>query len=210
MAEITFGNPNRRMVSAIDSITMPAPFYPSLHGWFGTTKFTRAWEPALLWNQLLGVLGLLAVLVLLIACVNVANLMTAQAAARAQEMALRISIGAGRRRLVQLILCQSALLAFLASVLCAIFAAWSAPFVLSLINPPENPARLALDADWRVLLFGFGLIILVVLLLGLFPALRVSAVRPVVALKGGEDPHSPRRLMRGAVALQVAFCFLVF
>jgi hypothetical protein len=30
----------------------PAPFYPSLHGWFGTTKFTRAWEPALLWNQL--------------------------------------------------------------------------------------------------------------------------------------------------------------
>jgi predicted permease len=60
-----------------------------------------------------------------------------------------------------------------------------------------------------VLLFGFALIILVVLLLGLLPALRASAVRPVVALKGGEDPHSPRRFMRGAVALQVAFCFLV-
>ncbi len=124
-------------------------------------------------------------------------------------MALRISIGAGRRRLVQLILCQSALLALLASVLGAFFAAWSAPFVLSLVNPPDNPARLALPADWRVLLFGFGLIILVVLLLGLLPALRASAVRPVAALKGGEDPHSPRRLMRGAIALQVAFCFLV-
>jgi predicted permease len=161
------------------------------------------------YRRLLGVLGLLAVLVLLIACVNVANLMTAQAAARAQEMALRISIGAGRRRLVQLILCQSALLAFLASILGAFFAAWSAPFVLSLINPPENPARLALDADWRVLLFGFGLILLVVLLLGLLPALRASAVRPVAALKGGEDPHSPRRLIRGAIALQVAICFLV-
>ena len=136
-------------------------------------------------------------------------MMTAQAAARAQEMALRISIGAGRRRLVQLILCQSALLALLASVLGAFFAAWSAPFVLSLVNPPDNPARLALAADWRVLLFGFGLIILVVLLLGLLPALRASAVRPVAALKGGEDPHSPRRLMRGAIALQVAFCFLV-
>ncbi len=85
-------------------------------------------------------------------------MMTAQAAARAQEMALRISIGAGRRRLVQLILCQSALLALLASVLGAFFAAWSAPFVLSLVNPPDNPARLALPADWRVLLFGFGLI----------------------------------------------------
>ena len=41
-----------------------------------------------------------------------------------------------------------------ASVLGAFFAAWSAPFVLSLVNPPDNPARLALPADWRVLLFG--------------------------------------------------------
>jgi predicted permease len=81
--------------------------------------------------------------------------------------------------------------------------------VLSLVNPPDNPARLALPADWRVLLFGFALIILVVLLLGLLPALRASAVRPVAALKGGEDPHSPRRLMRGAIAVQVAFCVLV-
>jgi putative ABC transport system permease protein len=161
------------------------------------------------YRRLLGVLGLLVALVLVIACVNVANMMTAQAAARAQEMALRISIGAGRRRLVQLILVQSALLALLALMLGAFFAAWSAPFVLSLVNPPDNPARLALPADWRVLLFGFALIILVVLLLGLLPALRASAVRPVAALKGGEDPYSPRRLMRGAIALQVAFCFLV-
>jgi predicted permease len=161
------------------------------------------------YRRLLGILGLLVALVLLIACVNVANMMTAQAAARAHEMALRISIGAGRRRLVQLILAQSALLALLASVLGALIAAWSAPFVLSLISPPDNPARLALPADWRVLLFGFGLIIFVALMLGLLPALRASAVRPVAALKGGEDPHSPRHLMRGAVALQVAFCFLV-
>jgi predicted permease len=161
------------------------------------------------YRRFLGVLGLMVALVLLIACVNVANMMTAQAAARAQEMALRISIGAGRRRLVQLILSQSALIALLSSILGAFFAAWSAPFVLSLVNPPDHPARLALPADWRVLLFGFGLIVLVVLMLGLLPALRASAVRPVAALKGGEDPHSPRRLMRGAIALQVAFCFLV-
>lgn len=161
------------------------------------------------YRRLLGALGLLAGLVLLIACVNVANMMTAQAAARAHEMALRISIGAGRRRLVQLILAQSALLALLASILGAFFAVWAAPFVLSLVNPPDNPARLDLPPDWRVLVFGFGLIVLVVLLLGLLPALRASAVRPVAALKGGEDPHAPRRLMRGAIALQVAFCCLV-
>jgi predicted permease len=161
------------------------------------------------YRRFLAVLGLMVGLVLLIACVNVANMMTAQAAARAQEMALRISIGAGRRRLVQLILIQSALLAFLAAILGTFFAAWSAPFVLGLVNPPDNPARLDLPADWRVLLFGLGLIVLVVLLLGLLPALRASAVRPVAALKGGEDPHSPRRLLRGAIALQVAFCLLV-
>ncbi len=161
------------------------------------------------YRRYLGILGLLAGLVLLIACVNVANMMTAQAAARGHEMALRVSIGAGRRRLVQLILCQSALLALFASGLGALFAAWSAPFVLSLINPPDNPARLVLPADGRVLLFGLGLIVLVVLVLGLLPALRASSVRPVAILKGGEDPHSPRRLMRGAIALQVAFCFLV-
>ena len=161
------------------------------------------------YRRYLGILGLLAALVLLIACANVANMMTAQAAARAQEMALRISIGADRRRLVQLILAQSALLALLSSVLGAFFAAWSAPFVLNLINPPDNPARLVLPVDWRVLLFGCGLILLVVLLLGFLPALRASAVRPVAALKGGEDPHSPRRLMRGAIVLQVAFCVLV-
>ena len=161
------------------------------------------------YGRYLGVLGLLAALVMLIACANVANMMTAQAAARAEEMALRISIGAGRRRLLQLILAQSALLAVLSSVLGAFFAAWSAPFVLSLINPPENPARLALPADWRVLLFGVVVVVVVIGFVGLLPALRASAVRPVAALKGGEDPHFPRRLMRGAIAFQVAFCFLV-
>ncbi len=161
------------------------------------------------YRRLLGVLGLLVLLVLVIACVNVANMMTAQAASRAHEMALRISIGAGRRRLVQLILAQSTLLALFASAVGALFAAWSAPFVLSLVNPPDNPARLDLPADGRVLLFGFALTLLIVLSLGLLPALRASAVQPVNALKGGQDSHSSRSLMRGSIALQVTFCCLV-
>jgi hypothetical protein len=148
-------------------------------------------------------------LVLLIACANVANLMTAQAAARAREMALRVSIGAGRWRLVQLVLVESAILAFLAAAIGALFAWWSAPLVVSMINPPDDPARLALPADWRVLGFGFALTIAVALLFGLTPALRASAVKPASALKGGEDPHSRRRGMHALIAAQVAFCFLV-
>jgi putative ABC transport system permease protein len=154
-------------------------------------------------------LGVLVALVLLIACANVANLMTAQAASRAREMALRVSIGAGRWRLVQLVLVESAILAVMAGLIGGLFAWWSAPFVVSMINPPDNPARLFLPADWRVLGFGLALTLGVMLLFGLTPALRASAVKPASALKGGEDPHTRRRMMHVLIAAQVAFCFLV-
>jgi predicted permease len=157
----------------------------------------------------LAILGVLVVLVLLIACANVANLMTAQASARTREMAVRVSIGGGRWRLVQLVLVQSAWLALLAAAVGGLFAWWSGPFVVSLINPPDNPARLLLPADWRVLGFGLALALGVTLLFGLVPALRASSVNPVSALKGGEDPHSKRRLMHTLISVQVAFCFLV-
>ena len=157
----------------------------------------------------LAALGVLVALVLLIACANVANLMTAQAAARAREMALRVSIGAGRWRLLQLVLVESALLAFLAAAVGGIFAWWSAPFVVGMINPADEPARLFLPMDFRVAGFGLALTLAVTLLFGLAPALRASRVRPARALKGGDDPHSRRRLMHVLIAVQVSFCFLV-
>ena len=157
----------------------------------------------------LAALGVLVALVLLIACANVANLMTAQAAARAREMALRVSIGAGRWRLLQLVLVESALLAFLAAAVGGIFAWWSAPFVVGMINPADEPARLFLPMDFRVAGFGLALTLAVTLLFGLAPALRASRVRPASALKGGDDPHSRRRLMHVLIAVQVSFCFLV-
>jgi predicted permease len=157
----------------------------------------------------LAALGVLVVLVLLIACANVANLMTAQTAARAREMALRVSIGAGRWRLVQLVLVESALVGSLADAVGGFFAWWCAPFVVGMINPPDDPARLYLPADWRVVGFGLLLTIGITFLFGLMPALRASSVKPVAALKGGEDPHSRRRTMHVLIAAQVAFCFLV-
>jgi predicted permease len=154
-------------------------------------------------------LGVLLALVLLIACANVANLLAAQAAARAREMALRVSIGAVRWQLVQLVLVESAWLACLAAVVGAFFAAWSAPLVVRMVSPPDNPVRLALPADWRVLGFGLALSTVVMLLFSLAPATRASAVKPASALKGGESPHSRRRLMHALIAAQVAFCFVV-
>lgn len=161
------------------------------------------------YRRSLMVLGVVVALVLLIACANVANLMTAQAAARGREMALRVSIGAGRWRLVQLVMAEGVLIALLACLLGVMFAWWSAPFVANMISSPDSPARLILPADWRVSVFAAGLALAVTLLFGFMPALRVSGAKPMSALRGGEDPHSRRRLMNALVAAQVAFCFLV-
>jgi len=169
----------------------------------GVSRLQDDYRRALVW------LGVLVLLVLLIACANVANLMTAQAASRTREMALRVSIGAGRARLVQLVLVENAMLALFSAALGALFAWWAAPFVVSRINPPDNPAQLVLPADWRVLVFGLLLTLAVTLLFGLAPALRASSIQPVTALKGGEEPHAKRRSMYALIAAQVAFCFVV-
>lgn len=161
------------------------------------------------YGSALAALGVLVVLVFMVACANVANLMTAQAAARAREMALRVSIGAGRKRLMQLVLMESILLGMLAALIGGLFAWWSAPFIAARINPPSNPARLFLAPDWRVLAFGAALTLAATCLFGLAPALRASTVKPAITLKGGEDPHSRRRLMHGLIAVQVAFCVVV-
>jgi predicted permease len=161
------------------------------------------------YRQSLVALGVLVALVLLIACANVANLMTAQAAARSREMALRVSIGAGQWRLVQMVLVESVWLACLASIIGGALAWWAAPFVVARINPPQYPARLSLPADWRVLAFAVAVTLAVTFLFGLAPALRAWAVKPASALKGGDDPHSRRSLMHMLIAVQVAFCFLV-
>ncbi|WP_321477668.1 ABC transporter permease [uncultured Paludibaculum sp.] len=171
--------------------------------WAGVSSLQKEYRRAL------QAIAVLVALVLLIACANVANLLSAQAAARAREMALRVSIGAGRGRLVQLVLVESGLMALLAAAAGGVFAAWAAPFVVAHINMPDDPARLVMPVDWRVTAFAFALTLVVAGLFGLAPALRASGVKPANALKGGTDPHSRRRLMHGLIAAQVTFCFVV-
>jgi predicted permease len=156
------------------------------------------------------ILAALVVLVLLIACANVANLLLAQGAARAHEMALRVSIGAGRARLIQLVLVEGALLAVCASIAGAVFAWWAAPFVVSLLAF-EEPVQLALTVNWRALGFSLAVTIAVTAVSGLAPALRASAVKPLGALKVRDDRHGHRRVVRSIVGAQTAFClFVVF
>ncbi|QOY87443.1 ADOP family duplicated permease [Paludibaculum fermentans] len=160
------------------------------------------------YGKALLVLGVLVLLVLLISCANVANLMTAQAMARHREMALRVAIGAGRGRLVQLVVMECLWLALFAAVFGACFASWAAPVVAGMISTPDNPVRLILPADWRVVGFGAALALTCTLLFGLYPAFRASAVKPAFALRGGSAQLRPR-MMQMLIASQVAFCVLV-
>ena len=161
-------------------------------------------------EQPLWILAAVVALVLLIACSNVANLLTARGAAREREMALRISIGAGRGRLVQQLLIESALMALAACAVGAVVAAISAPAIIGLLAPPEEPVFLDLRVDGPIVVFGGGLTVLAALFFGLIPALRASASSPMVVLKAvGLRMSSRAGVLRPLVAAQVAFSVAV-
>jgi predicted permease len=131
----------------------------------------------------LGFLGLLLAtvgLVLLICCANVASLLMARASGRSREIAIRLSLGASRRRLVRQLLTESVLLALLGAMVGVAFAIWATRAISTYEPPVPVPIALDVSIDRAVLLFttiaAFGTGVL----FGLFPALR--ATRPDLAL----------------------------
>ena len=131
------------------------------------------------------ILCLICGLLLLIACSNVANLMLARAAARDAEMALRLSLGAGRGRLIRQMLVESAQVAAAATVLALGFAALAAPAIVARLGPTEFPAWLEVAPDAAALAFAAALSLVTVLLFGLAPAIRATSASPNDALRAG-------------------------
>jgi macrolide transport system ATP-binding/permease protein len=128
-------------------------------------------------------------LILAIACANVANLLLARATARRREMAVRLSLGAGRFRVIRQLLTESVLLAGIGGALGVAFAIWGIrSLTLLLANGREN-FTLHPHLNWHVLGVAVALSLLTGLLFGLAPALQATRVDVMPALKETRAGH---------------------
>jgi putative ABC transport system permease protein len=165
-------------------------------------------RPALL--VLTGAVGFL----LLIACANVANLLLARAAAREREIAIRTSLGATPRRLIQQLLTESVLLGVLGGIAGLVIALWGTRTLLSLIPPDIPIARLdTVSIDGKVLAFTMLVAIATGVIFGLVPALPAVRHATHEALKeGGRSNAIGRRggrLQGALVAAELAFAVVL-
>lgn len=168
--------------------------------------------PMALRPVLLVLVGVVAT-VLLIACANIANLLLSKAVSRRREIAVRLSLGASRMRVVRQLLVESLMLAVLGGAAGLAVAWWSAGLLMAFVPPTDFPINLGLRVDGTVLLFTAAASIVTGLVFGLAPALHASSPKLTQALRDESGRTSAgatrQRLRHSLVVAQVALCLVL-
>jgi predicted permease len=199
---------------------------PRFHQWVAATATTdgeRANLPALMlkpgaaglgslrrqYSKPLYVLLAMVGLILAIACANIANLLLARAAARRREMAVRLSLGAGRFRIVRQLLTESVILASLGGAFGVLLSIWGVRALTFLFSNGRQNFTLHAELNWNVLAVTAALSVVCGLLFGLAPAIQSTRPDVLPALKNGRGGGPRRRAQHVLVVAQIAFSFLI-
>jgi predicted permease len=215
-----------RLRPGVSMAQAQAALAPRFHQWVAATATTdgeRAKLPALMLNpgaaglgslrrqysKPLYVLLTMVGLILAIACANIANLLLARAAARRREMAVRLSLGAGRFRVVRQLLTESAMLASLGGALGVLFAIWGVRSLTLLLSKGQQNFTLHAELNWNVLGVTAALSVVCGLLFGLAPAIQSTRPDVMPALKNGRGGGPRRRAQHVLVVAQIALSFFI-
>jgi predicted permease len=141
------------------------------------------------------ILMTMVALILAIACANLANLLLARATSRRREMAVRLSLGAGRLRVMRQLLTESVLLSLFGGLLGIVVAALGIRSLTFLLANGRDNFTLGAELDWRVLLFTLLVALATGFLFGLAPAIQATKVDITPALKEtrASNPHARKR-----------------
>ncbi len=215
-----------RLRPGVSMAQAQAALAPRFHQWVASTAKTdgeRAKLPALVLNPGAAGLGslrrryskplyvLLAMVALMLAitCANIANLLLARAAARRSEMAVRLSLGAGRFRVVRQLLTESVMLASLGGALGVLFSIWGVRTLTFLLSRGQENFTLHAELNWNVLGVTAALSVVCGLLFGLAPAIQSTRPDVMPALKNGRGGGPRRRAQHVLVVAQIAISFLL-
>ena len=165
-------------------------FEPAAHG--SSFLRQRFAEP-------LQVLMAVVAMVMLIACANIASLLLAKASARQKEIAIRLSLGSSRRRIIRQLLTESLMLSIMGCVVGIFFAVFARDLTVTLGANSAQASGMAMPWDFRLIAFLATICVLTALLFGIMPALRATRVDPNEVLKSSQATDKAGRLPYGRI-----------
>lgn len=189
--------------------------HPANEGWrlALVPVWSAPWGAPMALRPVLVVLSGVVIVLLMIACANVASLLLSKAVGRRREIAVRLSLGARRGRIVRQLLVESTMLSLVGGALGVAVAYWSAGLLMAFVPPVDVPIDLGLRVDARVYLFTLAVSLATGLVFGLAPALHASrpGLTDTLREESGRTSAggSRQRLRHALVVAQVALCLIL-